>query len=143
MGGLRGTGGPRPAHMGAGVLEGVVEADEQVLVVPQHMAYLVNAGGEETSDYLALREHAQGKALQNSVADQPYGPDPSTGAVWGHQGRSRSAGSGTDSIDRTLRYATDHDDLVYRFANLPRGSYTVHVGYYDPWPWAHRAADSS
>ncbi|MGO1285233.1 MAG: glycoside hydrolase family 43 protein [Brachybacterium sp.] len=113
----------------------------QVLVVPQHMAYLVNAGGEETSDYLAMREHAQGKALQNSVADQPYGPDPRTGAAWGFQGRSQPAGSGTDSMDRSLRYATDHDDLVYRFGGLPRGTYTVHVGYYDPWPWAQRAAE--
>lgn len=134
----------RPGLVGiTGTLSGGdgLTVHRQVLVVPQHMAYLVNAGGEETSDYLALREHAQGKGLLNSVADQPCGPDPSTGAVWGHQGRSRSAGSGTDSIDRTLRYATDHDDLVYRFANLPRGSYTVHVGYYDPWPWARRAAE--
>ena len=113
----------------------------QVLVVPQHMAYLVNAGGEETSDYLALREHAQGKELSNSVADQPYGADPGTGAVWGYEGRSAAAGSGTDSIDRTVRYATDHDDLVYRFGDLARGSYTVHVGYHDPWPWADRAAE--
>lgn len=113
----------------------------QVLVVPQHMVYLVNAGGAETSDYLALREHAQGPGLKNSVADQAYGADPATGAVWGYQGRSKAAGSETDSMDRSLRYATDHDDLSYRFANLAAGSYTVHVGYYDPWPWANRAAE--
>lgn len=115
----------------------------EVLVVPQHMVYLVNAGGVETSDYLALRKHAQGKDLKNSVADQPYGADPSTGAVWGYVGRSKPAGSDTDSLDRSLRYATDQDDLVYRFANLPQGTYTVHVGYYDPWPWANRAAEVS
>ncbi|MEE1617709.1 family 43 glycosylhydrolase [Brachybacterium sp. J153] len=112
----------------------------EVLVVPRHMVYLVNAGGAETSDYLALRKHAQGPALKNSVADQPYGADPATGAVWGYQGRSKPAGSETDSLDRSLRYATNHDDLTYRFANLPSGSFTVHVGYYDPWPWANRAA---
>lgn len=115
----------------------------EVLVVPRHMVYLVNAGGAETSDYLALREAAQGKGLRNTVADQPYGPDPATGSVWGFQGRSQPAGSGNDSMDRSLRYATDHDDLLYRFANLERGSYTVHVGYYDPWPWANRAAEVS
>src|SRR5699024_6174393 len=107
------------------------------------MVHVVNAGGEETSDYLALREHARGPELRNSVADQPYGPDPRTGAVWGYQGRSEPAGSETDSMDRSLRYATDHDDLVYRFAGLARGSYSVHVGYYDPWPWADRAAEVS
>lgn len=58
-------------------------------------------------------------------------------------GRSLPAGSDTDSLDRSLRYATNHDDLVYRFANLPQGTYTVHVGYYDPWPWANRAAQVS
>ena len=115
----------------------------EVLVVPQHMVYLVNAGGVETSDYLALRKHAQGPDPKNSVADQPYGADPSTGAVWGYVGRSLPAGSDTDSLDRSLRYATNHDDLVYRFANLPQGTYTVHVGYYDPWPWANRAAQVS
>ena len=115
----------------------------RVLVAPRHMVHVVNAGGEETSDYLALREHSRGPELRNSVADQPYGPDPRTGAVWGYQGRSEPAGSETDSMDRSLRYATDHDDLVYRFAGLARGSYSVHVGYYDPWPWADRAAEVS
>lgn len=115
----------------------------EVLVAPKRMVYIANAGGAETSDYLALREAAQQGALLNSVADQPYGPDPLTGNVWGYQGRSKPAGSGNDSIDLTLRYATDHDDLTYRFANLPSGRYTVHVGYYDPWPWANRAAQVS
>lgn len=115
----------------------------QVLVAPRHMVYLSNAGGAETSDYLALREQARGRGILNSVADQPYGPDPVTGAVWGYQGRSKPAGSDADSMDRSLRYATDHDDLLYRFANLDRGRYSVHVGYYDPWPWAQRAAEVS
>lgn len=113
----------------------------QVLVAPRHMVHLVNAGGVETSDYLALRDAAQGRGIRNSVADQPYGPDPTSGVVWGYEGRSKQAGSDSDSMDLTLRYATDHDDLRYRFANLTQGSYTVHVGYYDPWPWANRAAE--
>lgn len=136
----------RPGHVEVtGTLSGGdrLTVRRQVLVAPRHMVHLVNAGGVETSDYLALREAAQGSGLRNSVADQAYGPDPATGTVWGYQGRSQSAGGGTDSMDRSLRYATDHDDLVYRFANLPRGSYTVHVGYYDPWPWANRAAEVS
>ncbi|EWS80060.1 hypothetical protein BF93_08150 [Brachybacterium phenoliresistens] len=112
-----------------------------VLVAPKNLVYIVNAGGAETSDYLALREAAKAGRLQNSVADQPYGADPLTGNVWGYQGRSKPAGSSYDSLDLTLRYATDHDDLTYRFANLAAGRYTVHVGYYDPWPWANRAAE--
>ena len=81
--------------------------------------------------------------LQGSVADQPYGPDPATGVRWGYEGRSKPAGSETGSMDRSLRYATDHDDLTYRFSDLVAGTYTVHVGYYDPWPWANRAAEVS
>src|SRR5690606_31043664 len=84
-----------------------------VLVAPKRMVYIANAGGAETSDYLALREAAQQGALLNSVADQPFGSDPLTGHVWGYQGRSKPAGTGNDSIDLTLRYATDHDDLTY------------------------------
>ena len=113
----------------------------QVLVVPRHMVHLVSAGGAETDDYLALREHARGMRLQGSVADQPYGADPTTGVRWGYEGRSKAAGSETGSMDRSLRYATDHDDLTYRFSDLVAGTYTVHVGYYDPWPWANRAAE--
>src|SRR5699024_4040715 len=48
----------------------------RVLVAPRHMVHVVNAGGEETSDYLAMREHSRGAALRNSLADQPYGPGP-------------------------------------------------------------------
>ncbi|MFC7374939.1 glycoside hydrolase family 43 protein [Brachybacterium sp. GCM10030267] len=112
-----------------------------VLVAPHHIAYLVNAGGAETSDYLALRQEASGRPLRNSAADQPFGTDPGTGARWGYEGRSQSSGSATDSMDRSLRYGTDHDDLTYRFGNLDEASYAVHVGYYDPWPWANRAAE--
>ena len=115
----------------------------QVLVVPRHMVQLVSAGGAETDDYLALRRHARGMRLQGSVADQPYGPDPATGVRWGYEGRSKPAGSETGSMDRSLRYATDHDDLTYRFSDLLPGTYTVHAGYYDPWPWANRAAQIS
>src|SRR5699024_8918154 len=100
----------------------------RVLVAPRHMVHVVNAGGEETSDYLALREHSRGPELRNSVADQPYGPDPRTGAGWGYQGRSEPAGSETASSARSLHYATAHAELMYRFAGLARGSYSVHVG---------------
>lgn len=130
------------SHEGGAEGEGLT-VHRQVLVVPQGLVYLVNAGGVETSDYLALRAEATGPALKSSVADQPYGADPSTGAIWGFQGRSKTAGGETDSMDRSLRYATDHDDLVYRFGNLPTGRFTVDVGYYDPWPWANRAAEVS
>ena len=115
----------------------------QLLVVPRHMVQLVSAGGAVTDDYLALRRHARGMRLQGSVADQPYGPDPATGVRWGYEGRSKPAGSETGSMDRSLRYATDHDDLTYRFSDLLPGTYTVHAGYYDPWPWANRAAQIS
>lgn len=77
--------------------------------------------------------------LLNSVAEQPLGTDPGTGATWGYTGSSAPAGTG--DLYTTLRYAKDHEPLVYTFKNLDPGTYTVHAGYYDPWPWANRAAE--
>src|SRR5699024_237564 len=87
----------------------------QVLVVPRRIEYVVSAGGESTSDYRALREHSRG-TVANSVPDQEYGQDPQTGRTWGFTGDSDAAGSGIDSMDRTVRRSEEHtSELQSRF----------------------------
>lgn len=105
----------------------------QVLVVPRRIEYVVSAGGESTSDYRALREHSRG-TVANSVPDQEYGQDPQTGRTWGFTGDSDAAGSGIDSMDRTVRYAQGGADLRYRFDGLDSGRYRLHLCFYEPWP---------
>ena len=108
-----------------------------VVVVPRGLRYAVNAGGAATPDWTRMTQVAG--PLLNSVAEQPLGTDPGTGATWGYTGSSAPAGTG--DLYTTLRYAKDHEPLVYTFKNLDPGTYTVHAGYYDPWPWANRAAE--
>ena len=105
----------------------------EVLVVPRRIEYVVSAGGQSTTDYEALREHSRG-ALGNSVPDQKYGEDPETGRTWGFTGDSDAAGSGIDSMDRTVRYAKGGAELRYRFDGLDSGRYRLHLCFYEPWP---------
>ncbi|GAA1581551.1 hypothetical protein GCM10009742_27790 [Kribbella karoonensis] len=107
-----------------------------VVVVPHGLRYAVNAGGTATPDWATLA--AAGGPLLNSTPEQPLGTDPTTGTTWGYTGSS--APSGTGDLYTTLRYAKNHEPLVYTFGGLAPGTYTVHAGYYDPWPWANRAA---
>lgn len=71
------------------------------------------------------------------------GTDPVTGKTWGYTGSSAPAGTATGDLYSTLRYAKNHEPLVYTFEGLEPGTYTVHAGYFDPWPWANRAAQVS
>lgn len=113
-----------------------------VVVVPRGLRYAVNAGGAATTDWARLTEVAAGeRPLLNSGPEQALGTDPVTGVTWGYTGSSAPAGSG--DLYTTLRYAKNHEPLVYTFEGLEPGTYTVHAGYYDPWPWANRAAQVS
>ncbi|HET6743211.1 MAG TPA: glycoside hydrolase family 43 protein [Kribbella sp.] len=127
------------AQPGPGSLRGTL-ADgrtftRSVVVVPHNLRYAVNAGGTATADWTTL---ATQQPLLNSSPEQPLGTDPTTGTTWGYTGSS--APSGTGDLYTTLRYAKNHEPLVYTFGGLDPGTYTVHAGYYDPWPWANRAA---
>ncbi|MEV5967269.1 glycoside hydrolase family 43 protein [Kribbella sp. NPDC051952] len=108
-----------------------------VLVVPDGLRYVVHAGGATTADWTRL---TQLSALLNSAPDQPLGVDPTTGTTWGYTGDSAPAGDANGDLYTALRYAKNHEPLVYTFTGLPPGTYSVHAGYYDPWPWANRAA---
>ncbi|MFI5751479.1 glycoside hydrolase family 43 protein [Streptomyces sp. NPDC051644] len=114
-----------------------------VLVVPKGLRYAVNAGGEATSDWTKVMGigDEDGEML-NSTPEQELGKDPDTGATWGYTSEGSLPRTVSDGdMYTTLRYAVSHRDLTYTFGGLdPRRTYTVHVGYYDPWPWADRAA---
>lgn len=82
-------------------------------------------------------------AVLNSVPEQPIGVDPKTSATWGFTGTSGTYGGDGDNLYTTLRWAKNKESLTYDFSNLEPGTYTVHAGYWDPWPWANRAASVS
>ncbi|GAA1829545.1 family 43 glycosylhydrolase [Agromyces salentinus] len=110
-----------------------------VTVVPEHVRYAVNAGGQRTADWQALVDTTAGEGLLlNTRPDQKYGVDTGSHASWGYLGDA-NASSGDESGDMfsTLRYATGGADLAYRFDGLAPGTYAVYAGYADPWAqWA-------
>jgi hypothetical protein len=113
----------------------------QVVVVPHNLRYVVNAGGAATADWKKTVEVAKTEgAVLNSNPEQPLGTDPVTGATWGYTGSSGISGNADENLYTTLRWAKNKEELRYSFDALPTGNYTVHVGYYDPWPWDKRAA---
>jgi hypothetical protein len=63
--------------------------------------------------------------------------------TWGFTGASDTYGAAGGDLYSTLRWAKNKESLAYTFTGLERGTYTVHAGYWDPWPWANRAAQVS
>ncbi|MEQ4209829.1 glycoside hydrolase family 43 protein [Actinopolymorpha sp. B9G3] len=115
-----------------------------VVVVPHGLRYVVNAGGAATADWQLLADAGSSEAgLLNSTPEQPVGADPGTGTTWGYTGSSGTYGGAAGDLYNTLRWAKDKEPLTYTFTGLDRGTYTVHAGYWDPWPWANRAAQVS
>ena len=117
-----------------------------IAVVPEGLRYAVNAGGQQTADWLALRDAAEDEGdLLNSRADQAYAEDAASGASWGYVSEgSKSAGTVDGTMFSTMRYAVDDRDIAYRFGDLEPGRYSVHVGYADPWDqWDDRGAKVS
>ena len=129
---------PGPANL-RGTLSDGRTFTRPVVVIPHDLRYAVNAGGTATPDWIRLTEVANAEQpLLNSNPEQSLGTDPVTGTTWGYTGSS--APSGTGDLYTTLRYAKNHEPLAYTFEGLTPGTYTVYAGYFDPWPWANRAA---
>ncbi|MFC0623063.1 glycoside hydrolase family 43 protein [Kribbella deserti] len=134
---------PGPANLRGSLSDGRTFT-RSVVVVPHGLRYVVNAGGANTPDWKRMAEAAATEGpLLNSSPEQPLGTDPVTGKTWGYTGASAPAGTATGDLYSTLRYAKNHEPLVYTFEGLEPGTYTVHAGYFDPWPWANRAAQVS
>lgn len=131
---------PGPAKLRGTLVDGRTFVRD-VVVVPHNLRYVVNAGGASTADWRRTVEVAatEGAPL-NSVPEQPVGVDPRTGATWGYTGTSGTYGGAGDNLFSTLRWAKNKESLVYSFGALEPGRYTVYAGYWDPWPWANRAA---
>ena len=131
---------PGPANLRGTLADGRTFT-RPVVVVPHNLRYAVNAGGAATTDWLKLTQVAGSEgALLNSSPEQAVGTDPVTGTTWGYTGASGTSGTSSGDLYNTLRYAKNHEPLVYTLGGLEPGTYTVHAGYYDPWPWANRAA---
>ncbi|WP_341976730.1 RICIN domain-containing protein [Microbacterium sp. LWO13-1.2] len=115
-----------------------------IAVVPDGLVYAVNAGGQETDDWLGVQS-AGGDDLLNSTADQAYGEDADSGASWGYVSEGSKTHGGVDgTMFSTMRYAVEGRDITYRFGDLDPGKYSVHVGYADPWDqWDDRGAQVS
>ncbi len=114
----------------------------EIAVVPDHVVYAVNAGGQRTADWEAFVEAATAEhPLQNSRPDQKYAVDAGTNSAWGYVGDQNAVAVEGDTMFSTLRYSTGGADLAYRFDDLDPGTYTVSAGYFDPWAqWADRGA---
>jgi hypothetical protein len=112
-----------------------------IVVVPHNLRFAVNAGGAATADWTKTVQAAGTESgLLNSTPEQPLGPDARTGVTWGYTGTSGTYGGAGDNLYSTLRWAKNKESLVYSFSGLEAGTYTVYAGYFDPWPWANRAA---
>jgi hypothetical protein len=131
---------PGPTRL-QGTLDDGRTFTRDVVVVPHGLRYVVNAGGAATADWRRIVEVASSEgALANSSPEQAVGMDPQTGLTWGFTGSSGTYGSDTGDLYDTLRWAKNKEPLTYTFTGLEPGTYAVHAGYWDPWPWANRAA---
>lgn len=107
-----------------------------VTMLPKHLAYFVDAGGQGTADHTADLAflHRRGDRLLNSTADQRFGVDPRTGTHWGYFGTTGGvSGTSGGSITTTVRWQADATDLEYALGGLRHGRYRVDVGFWDPW----------
>ncbi len=107
-----------------------------VTVLPAKLSYFVDAGGQGTADHTAdlafLRQ--RGDRLLNSVDDQRFGADPSTGDHWGYLGTTGGTnGTSGGTITSTVRWQADATDLEYVLTGLKSGKQRVDVGFWDPW----------
>src|SRR5690625_77216 len=118
----------------------------KMMVIPAHVRYFVNPGGEPTEDYLLMTSYMEETLLNKEVTDQPY--DPDKGNTWGYSGGATSLHIEGNDIYSSLRHITsDSSDKSIKYTfEVENGNYTIFAGFYDPWSqWAqgNRKADVS
>ncbi|HLR68851.1 MAG TPA: family 43 glycosylhydrolase, partial [Virgibacillus sp.] len=105
----------------------------EILVIPENVVYFVNAGGEESQDYLQWKSYMTDTLINKDVMDQAY--DPEQEQTWGYLGDgTKQSVNESGDIFSALRYLTSDqgDDITYNF-EIEEGSYNVYTGFYDPW----------
>ncbi|HJA64394.1 MAG TPA: InlB B-repeat-containing protein, partial [Candidatus Intestinimonas stercoravium] len=117
-----------------GTLDSGRMIEHTVAVVPTGIVYFVDSGAEEFTPLSQILVDANAGTILNSTADQAY--DAESG--WGYTNPAdevESNGDGDDPIHtiRNLTKEATGKSLSYQFDGLEPGTYTVYVGYYDPW----------
>ena len=109
---------------------------EDDLLLSDFLLYFVDCGSPEPAEFSA----GMFPGLCQSVPDMPYGTDPGTGKVWGYrenpamQRDADSLGKGATAYKWVIDDSTtDLNDAVicYDF-RVPDGTYTVTLGFYNP-----------
>lgn len=103
-----------------------------------NLYYYIDAGATAVQAGVAL-------GAMQSVPDQSYGADPVTGERWGYvadDGRTWAKSDETDPYLSIRQYdgTETGKGLAYLF-DVPRGTYTVQLGFDDPWNSSTRAMD--
>ncbi|OPA77770.1 hypothetical protein BVG16_15180 [Paenibacillus selenitireducens] len=110
------------------------EIRTSIHVIPEHVQYLVHAGGAATADYKLWSSYMQDSLVNKQAIDQKY--DPAQGHTWGYMGNGTNTSGGADgNMFSSLRYLLSNsgDDITYTFDTIDNGHYTVYLGMYDPW----------
>ena len=92
--------------------------------------YFVDSGATETDGYFSRVADAAAGMKNPETPDQAY-----IKGFWGYEG-DNTGGRTKDDLYGTLRYVnsgSEERNLSYRFDDLESGTYSVYVGFYDPW----------
>ena len=104
------------------------------------MMYYVDCGDNTPANL----EAEESFGIRNSVEDQAYGVDSSTGYTWGYVtfGETWEQDNGDSNWDslRTDEGDTAGEGVTYAF-ELENGNYDVEIGFEDPWNNSRREVD--
>ena len=124
---------PDPAVTPASEQDVSFDWSEDDLLFADFLLYYVDCASEETDEWIDA-------GLCQSVSDMPYGEDPSTHMIWGYRENAAmvraadSLGKGVTAskweIDSGITDLTQAE-ICYDF-RVPNGTYTVTLGFYNP-----------
>ncbi|MBO4506815.1 MAG: hypothetical protein J5728_10355, partial [Lachnospiraceae bacterium] len=124
---------PDPAVTPASEQDVSFDWSEDDLLFADFLLYYVDCASEETDGWIDA-------GLCQSVSDMPYGEDPSTHMIWGYRENAAmvraadSLGKGVTAskweIDSGITDLTQAE-ICYDF-RVPNGTYTVTLGFYNP-----------
>ena len=103
-----------------------------------NLYYFVDAGATAVQNGVTL-------GVKQSVPDQIFGVDPISGKTWGYvadDGKTWAKSDETDPYLSIRQYdGTDNGKgIAYKF-EVPHGTYTVQMGFDDPWDSSSRLMD--